>query len=228
MPSILPSIKLSVAARSSLLSRAQVKELQGFLGLFVELYPTFLETYGDLDRKTSLQTLGKTDFFTREVDEEVLSGRCDLAIHSAKDLPEKLPVGLSLIAMTKGIDPRDALILRFQETIESLPASAVIATSSERRAQAVRALRDDLTFIDLRGTIQERLELLDKGQADGVVVAEAAIIRLKLTHLTRIYLPGQTTAGQGQLAIVGKTNQKKILETQLSCHDHKNELVFFT
>lgn len=205
-----------------------MEEFRGFLSSEVELLPTFVETYGDLDRKTSLRMLGKTDFFTREVDEQVLSGHCDLAVHSAKDLPDELPEHLSLIAMTKGLDSRDALVLRQGDTLEALSSNAVIATSSERRAEAVGLLRQDFRFMDLRGTIEERLHLLDTGQADGVVVAEAALIRLRLTHLNRIYLPGSTVEGQGQLAVVGGTERKKALEKVLICHSQRSQLVFFT
>lgn len=228
MQSISPSIKLKVAARGSPLSKAQVEELRGFLSSQIELEPIFVETYGDKDRSTSLRDLGKTDFFTREVDDMVLSNTCDIAVHSAKDLPDVIPDGLSLIALTKGLDSRDVLVLRNGETLESLPRHAVIATSSERREDAVKALRDDLTFIDLRGTIEERLQLLDKGKADGIVVAEAALIRLKLTHLNRVYLPGPTVDRQGQLALVGRSDQKNILEKVLSCHDLGKQLEFFT
>ncbi len=210
---------LKAAARTSPLSRAQVEEIRSLLPPHIVFDVTFVETYGDLDRQTSLRTLGKTDFFTREVDLLVLSGKYDIGIHSAKDLPEPLTEGLSLIALTKGIDARDALVLRSPDTLESLPTDAVIATSSERRIQAVKALRRDLNFIDIRGTIEERLSLLDKGHADGVVIAEAALIRLQLTHLNRIYLPGPTVTGQGQLAIVGLTVRKKFLEKIFSCLD---------
>ena len=221
MQSISPSNRpLRAAARSSALSRAQVEEIRSLLPPTTAFDVTFVETYGDLDRETSLRTLGRTDFFTREVDQLVLSGECDFGIHSAKDLPEPLTKGLTLFALTRGIDPRDALVLRPGVTLDTLPPGSVIATSSERRIDAVKALRQDFTFIDLRGTIEERLSMLEKGLADGVVIAEAALIRLKL-DVNRIYLPGTTVAAQGQLAIVGLTARKQILEKIFSCLDVK-------
>lgn len=221
------SVSLKVAARNSPLSIAQVEEFKQLIHPWGQLEAVFVETYGDKDRTTSLRTLGKTDFFTKEVDELVLSGICDIAVHSAKDLPETLSEGLSLFATTIGIDSRDALVMREGGTLEKLPPGAVIATSSERRMDAVMELRSDLSFIDLRGTIGERLRLLEEGKADGVVVAEAALIRLKLTHLNRVYLPGPTTQGQGQLAIVGRTDRKHLLEKLLLCLDQRKRLASF-
>lgn len=227
MQSISPSVNLKIAARGSPLSIAQVEELQSLIHPLVAFEPVFVETYGDKDRETSLRSLGKTDFFTREVDALVLGGHCDISVHSAKDLPDPLPDQLSLIALTKGVDARDALVLREGESVESLPAGAVIATSSERRIDAVNALRSGFSFIDLRGTIGERLQLLQDGSADGVVVAEAALIRLKLTHLNRVYLPGATVPGQGKLAIVGRADRKYLLEKLFTCLDREKQFEFF-
>lgn len=172
--------------------------------------PVWVETTGDLDRKTSLRSLQKNDFFTRELDELLLLGKIDAVIHSAKDLPDPLPEGIVIAALTSGVDPRDSLVLRDGESLAKLRPGAVIATSSERREEAVRQLKKDAVFIDLRGTIGERLALLETGIADGVVVAEAALIRLGLTHLNRVFLPGDTTPHQGRLAVVVRKHDKKI------------------
>jgi len=97
-----------------------------------------------------------------------------------------------------------------------LPHGAVIATSSSRREDVVKQLRNDLVFIDLRGTIQERLAKLNEG-VDGIVVAEAALIRLKLTHLNRLFLPGETSPGQGKLAFVARADDLELLQCLASC-----------
>ena len=191
---------LKIGARSSPLSRAQVEEIQLEFGLQFE--PVWVETTGDLDRTTSLRSLEKNDFFTRELDQMLLDGKIDAAIHSAKDLPDPLPKGLKIALLTQGLDPRDSLVIK-REPIQ------VVATSSVRREEAVRQLFPDCRFIDLRGTIQERLEI----DADGVVIAEAALIRLKLTHLKRIFLPGPTVPGQGKLAIVCRENEDFVFRT---------------
>jgi hydroxymethylbilane synthase len=167
--------------------------------------------------------LEKTNFFTKEVDELVLSGQCQIGIHSAKDLPDPLPNGLSLICLTKGVDPADVLVLREGETLLTLPLGAKIATSSKRREDEVFKMRPDLIFCDLRGPIQERLTVLNDGRADGVVVAEAALIRLGLTHLNRIRLPGTTVPGQGQLAILAKSDDTEMAHL-FSCMDVRNEI----
>lgn len=198
-----------MAGRASPLSQVQIDEVEQELRAFspaIRFERRLVPTTGDRDLKTSLRTLGKTDFFTRELDALLLGGECDVAIHSAKDLPDPLPAGLKVIALTSGVDPSDALVLRPGETLSSLKSGAVIATSSERREEVVRELRRDLTFIDLRGTIGQRLKKLEAGQADGVVVATAALIRLKLTHLNYIKLPGSTVPMQGQLAVVAREN----------------------
>lgn len=191
-------MKIFVGARSSPLSRAQVKEVEKELPPEVSFEMIWMETLGDRDQKTSLRTLGKTDFFTRDLDELLLTGRIRAAIHSAKDLPDPLPEGLSVAALTKGQDPRDCLVYGS----DSMPKKPRIATSSERREESVRQLYPDAIFLDLRGPIHKRLEILERGEADGVVLAEAALIRLGLTHLKREILPGETVPLQGKLAIL--------------------------
>lgn len=214
-------MQIPVAARSSPLSLVQCDEVLHELQQHhsqVRFLLKRVETVGDKDKKTSLRTLGKTDFFTKEIDEMLLNGECRIGIHSAKDLPDPLPEGLVTVAFTRGVDPADALVMRPGDSFASLSKGAVIATSSERREAIVRAMRPDLSFIDLRGTIGERLEKLKRGEADGVVVAEAALIRLKQTHLNRMILPGETTAHQGQLAVVARQDDRE-MERLFACID---------
>lgn len=212
-----------VAARNSPLSQAQVKEVLQEMKQHhphIQFQTTFVATHGDKDLATSLRTLGKTDFFTREVDQMLLNGTCQIAVHSAKDLPEPVPQGLRVVALTCGLDPADALVMRANETIDSLPHNAVVATSSERREEAVRQLRPDFRFIDVRGTISQRLSLLDSHAADAVVVAEAALIRLGLTHLNRVRLPGATVPFQGQLAVVARDGDAE-MQLLFACIDSR-------
>ncbi|MBB63894.1 MAG: hydroxymethylbilane synthase [Waddliaceae bacterium] len=209
------SLLLQSGARQSPLSRKQADELAYELAQFhpeVEFKHHFIETIGDRDQKTSLRSLEKTDFFTKELDELLLNGEVRVTIHSAKDLPEPLPKGLEIAAITKGVDPSDSLVLRKGENLRSLRLGAVIATSSIRREEAVRELRADLNFSDVRGNIGQRLDLLENGTVDGVVIAEAALIRLGLTHLNRFTLPGETVPLQGQLAVLMRENDEEIRE----------------
>ncbi len=202
-------LSVKVGARDSRLSRAQVDEVLQELRTFypdVVFETLFIKTTGDLDLKTSLRTLEKTNFFTKELDEKLLKEEIDIAIHSAKDLPEPLPDGLTLVALTRGVDSSDSLVMN----VDKLPQGARIGTSSQRREQSLRQLRSDLQCVDIRGSIEERLALLDKGFIDGLVVAEAALIRLNLTHRKRMTLEGATAPLQGKLAIVAREADVKM------------------
>jgi len=203
-------VKIKAGARSSPLSKAQFEEIRRALHPRLILDPVWAESPGDRDRTTTLRDLEKTDFFTRDLDQLLLSGKIRIAIHSAKDLPEPLPAGLVLAALTKGVGSQDSLVFRKGESLSTLPSGSVIATSSQRREDIVKRLCPNCVFTDLRGTIEERIAKLSTGEADGIVVAEAALIRLKLTHLNRILLPGNTIPLQGRLAIVARSDDEEI------------------
>lgn len=220
-------MKISVAGRQSPLSQAQIQEVLSALKIHhpqIEFDTYLVESCGDKDQKTSLRTMGKTDFFTKEVDEALLSGKARIAIHSAKDLPEPIPEGLSIVALTEGVDPSDSLVLRKGTSLHTLPPGALIATSSERREAAIRQLRSDLSFCDIRGIISKRLEKLFNNEVDGVVIAEAALIRLGLTHLNRVTIPGETALYQGQLAILARSNDKEMVNLFAKLDRRKREL----
>lgn len=190
-----------VGARGSPLSRVQLDEVllemrQWYPNIAFE--PVWVTTVGDRDQTTSLRSLDKTNFFTKEIDDLVLSGHVRVGIHSAKDLPDPLPDGLCLAALTRGLDPSDALVMRE----EGIKQGGRVGTSSERREQMIRSLRPDLVCVDIRGTIGERLRLLERGDVDALIVAEAALIRLGLTDLPRMILPFKAAALQGQLAVI--------------------------
>lgn len=205
--------RVNVASRASPLARAQVAEVLTELQRF---YPSllfecqYLTSTGDLDKLTSLRDLDKTDFFTKEIDQLLLNKLCRIAIHSAKDLPDPIPSGLVIVALTRGVDSSDSLVLREGVQLHTLPAGARIGTSSIRREEAVETLKEDCIFVDLRGTVNERLARLDTGDLDGVVVAEAALIRLGLTQLNRVKLPGDTVPFQGKLAVVARADDHEI------------------
>lgn len=198
-------LSIKVAARASPLSQAQVGEVLRELQADVSFDPIWVETSGDKDLKTSLRHLGKSNFFTEELDQMLLMGKCRAAIHSAKDLPEKIPEGLAIAAITQGIDPSDSLVYN------QLPIGARIGTSCERRDLMVKKWRGDLQCVDVRGTIQRRLELVDNGELNGVVVAEAALIRLNIDR-PRIKLEGDTTPLQGKLAVLIRQDDQDMAE----------------
>ncbi len=202
---MLCSNKILLGARSSKLSQAQTKEVAA---LFpdIEFIPVWLETTGDHDQKTSLRTRGKDDFFTKEIDEGLLRGDFRIAIHSAKDLPFELRPSLKIVALTQGVDPSESLV----HLQDEIPLGAKIGTSSPRRDEMLRAWRADLQCIDIRGAIEARLKLLDDGHLDGVVIAEAALIRLGLTHRKRMKLPGLAAPLQGKLAVVAHADDHEM------------------
>lgn len=200
-------MEIFVGARDSRLSRAQVEEVERELraeGQEVVFKPVWIETPGDRDLVTSLTTLDRTDFFTQDIDQRQLLGEIRIAIHSAKDLPDPLPKGLKVVALTKGVDQSDVLVLRKGETLEGLRPGAKIGTSSLRRIEALKELRVDLDPIDIRGTIDQRLLKLVTHQVDGVILAKAALIRLNFLHLNMIPLKGTSALHQGRLAIVAR------------------------
>ncbi len=140
---------LTIGARASRLSRAQVAEILEALQKLhpkIDFSPMWVNTTGDLDQFTSLRSLDKTDFFTREIDQLLLSGACRVAVHSAKDLPDPLPKGLSQVALTEGVDPSDSLVMLPGISLSTLPSYARIGTSSARREATVASLRPDLAL----------------------------------------------------------------------------------
>lgn len=161
---------------------------------------TLFTTTGDRDLQTSLSTLDKTDFFTKEIDRALLEGEIDLALHSAKDLPDPLPEGLAVIELTEGIDASDSLVYN------TLPETPIVGVSSPRRIEVIKTLYPHAICKEIRGTIEHRLAQLDRGDYDAIIVAEAALIRLHLTSRKRIPLPGETAPLQGKLAVVTSEN----------------------
>lgn len=213
-----------VGARASSLSQAQVAEVFAALRQHhhdIHFDPLWVHTAGDKDKVTSLRLMDKTDFFTKEIDLALLNSICRIAIHSAKDLPEPLPSGLSLVALTKGVDPSDMLVVKQGRTLSELGSYPIIATSSKRREEAVSLLLAHcpaIRFSDIRGTIEERLAILDSGAIDGVVLAEAALLRLNFIDRTRYRLPGLTAPLQGRLAVLARSDDFE-MKALCSCID---------
>jgi hydroxymethylbilane synthase len=219
-----------VGARASPLSQAQVKEVFAELCNHlpqIDYLPIWTPTQGDMDQKTSLKGLEKSNFFTKEIDSLLLKEGCRIAVHSAKDLPEPLPQGIQLVAITRGIDPSDALVMRKESTLASLPPMARVGTSSARREQVIKQLRPDIQIVDIRGTIEKRLAMVEEtGELDAVVIAEAALMRLGLTHLNRLRLPGETALYQGQLAILARTGDNEMQEIFSMIHHPQKTCLF--
>jgi hydroxymethylbilane synthase len=164
---------LRIATRASALARWQAERVAGLLAEPVEL--VLVTTTGDRDQRSDLHAIGGTGVFTKEVQQAVLDGRADLAVHSAKDLPSETPAGLLLASVPERADPRDALV---GAALDALPTGARVGTGSVRRRAQLAAARPDLVFAPLRGNIETRLrKRVDEGH-DAVVVAFAALERL--------------------------------------------------
>ena len=194
---------IKIGSRESRLAQVQVQEVlsqAGGLPCPHELL-TF-KTKGDIDKTTPLATNPGDDFFTDTLDEALLKKQIDITVHSAKDLPQKLNEGLKIFALTKASDETDSWVSPY--SLEDLPPNARIGTSSLLRAQHIKILRPDVTLVDIRGTIEDRLDLLRKGRVEGLIVATCALKRLGLEKHIHAILPWEAAPLQGQLAVVGR------------------------
>lgn len=216
--------KISVGARDSPLSKKQVMEVARELALFhpsIVFEPQWMKTTGDLDQKSSLRYMENSNFFTKEIDMKQLKGQVRLSIHSAKDVSDPLEEGLSIVALTKGQDPSDSLVLPEGKSLKDLGDNPKIATSSLRREAIITSLIPNAQLVDIRGTIEKRLEKLKSREVDALVVAEAALIRLELTYLNRIKLEGPVAKYQGQLAIIARSDDTE-MAALFSCLDTRD------
>ena len=163
-----------------------------------------VRTEGDRNRQDSLVVLGGRGVFVRDIEDRLLAGEFDLAVHSLKDLPTTQPEGLVLAAIPARGDVRDALVSRGGQPLAELPAGAVVGSSSQRRSAQVLALRPDLDVQSIRGNVETRLRKLDEGLYDAIVLAAAGLERMRLAgRITESFSMDQMlpAVGQGALAI---------------------------
>jgi hydroxymethylbilane synthase len=169
-----------------------------------------VKTTGDKITDVPLAKVGTKGLFTKEIEEALLDGRADLAVHSLKDLPTELPEGLVLAAVPEREDPRDAVV---GKTLVRLPLGARVGTSSLRRAAQLRQLRPDLQVESVRGNLDTRLRKLDEGQYDAILLAAAGLKRLGWgDRIAEILPPEQMcpAVGQGALAIETRAGFEKV------------------
>ncbi len=167
-----------------------------------------ITTTGDRIQDRRLLEVGGKALFTKEIEEALLDGRIDLAIHSLKDVPAEMPPGLSLAAIPEREDPRDAFVSEHWETLESLPQGARLGTASLRRAAQCLAIRPDLEIIMLRGNVDTRLAKLAQGEADAILLAASGLNRLGLGGVVKSFfdpVAAPPAPGQGALAIQTRT-----------------------
>ncbi|MDP6490303.1 MAG: hydroxymethylbilane synthase [Kiritimatiellia bacterium] len=215
------NLNFKAGTRSSKLARVQTRNaLDRLEAMFAEC--TFgdvaLSSPGDRDLQTDLrETPG--DFFTQDLDRQVLDGTLDCAVHSAKDLPDPVSEGLDWFWLPWRADPRDAIILAPGRALEDLPPDARIGVSSDRREAYCHAHFPDAQLCTIRGNIEERLQQLDSGDFDMVIMAAAALVRLDLTDriaswITLDDLPPPD--GQGFLAVTFRAGDERFLRIR-SC-----------
>ena len=198
--------RVRVLTRGSPLALAQAEEciaaIRTVMPAGTEFEVRTRQTPGDRDKQTLLGGPDvPDDFFSRDLDQALLAGEGDLAVHSAKDLPRTMPVGLRLACLLPAREDRDALVLR---TGVSRARVRRIGASSPRRESAIRALFAGAIAVPIRGTIQERLAQLEADGYDAVIVAACALERLGLAHRIDAYLPWETAPLQGHLAVVAR------------------------
>ena len=206
---------IRLGTRASVLAQAQARSVAACLiaaGSPVEVVP--MRTEGDRLVDARLAALGGKGLFVREIEEALLGGAIDVAVHSLKDLPAALPDGLSLAAFPEREDARDVLVSRAAGGFEQLREGAAVGTSSPRRRAIALALRPDLKIEPLRGNVDTRLRKLESGGLEAIILAAAGLRRLGLSpaHATPlapdVFVPA---VGQGVLAVEARSDDARTL-----------------
>lgn len=207
---------LRIGTRSSLLAWTQSNHA---MTMMRKACPEFefelvkISTRGDRDQATPLVSMAGTGLFTKELEEALLSGEVDMAIHSLKDVPYVTAAGCALGAFLERESPWDAF-LSPHASLDVLPQGALVGTSSPRRIAQLRAVRPDLRFADLRGNLDTRLARLDRGEYDAIILAEAGLRRLGWGERIRQALPAEICVpafGQGVLAVECRSADPEVL-----------------
>jgi len=214
-------MRLRLGARGSALSRVQADLVSAALSSVAEVEIVSVKTTGDR-LSASGQPIGWKGDFTRELDEALLGGRIDLAVHSLKDVPSGLPAGLVLAAVPRRENPSDVLVSRERLTLEALPLGARVGTASPRRRAQLLVARPDLEIVEARGNVDTRLTRLREGRWDAIVLARAGLARLgRLAEIVEVFpdsvlLPA---VGQGALAVVAREGDAPVLDALASLDD---------
>ncbi|TKI70337.1 hydroxymethylbilane synthase [Sulfurimonas crateris] len=223
--------KLVIATRGSQLALWQSNHIKAVLeeqnpGLEVEL--NVIVTTGDRIQDKALSKIGGKGLFLKELEEAMLRGEAQIAVHSLKDVPTVMPDGLLLAAITEREDCRDALLSQKYANIDSLPQGAVVGTSSLRRRMQIEKLRPDLVIKDLRGNVDTRIRKLKEGEFDAIILAAAGINRLSLLdavkHVYPISLEEMVPSmGQGALGIEA-VNDAEVLKIVAGLEDEYSRI----
>jgi len=201
---------LRIGTRGSALAlwqaRSIAEALRGTGGVETEI--VVIKTSGDKFQQTSFSQIGAKGIFIKELEDALLDERIDIAVHSMKDVPTEMPEGLTIAAIGKREDVRDALLSSTAASLESLPQGARVGTSSLRRQSQLLHARPDLRMLELRGNVDTRIEKLRRGDYDAIVLAKAGLDRLGLSGNISQVLPPEVSlpaAGQGAIGIEARS-----------------------
>ncbi|PLW76493.1 hydroxymethylbilane synthase [Cohaesibacter celericrescens] len=225
------STPIKIGTRGSKLALAQAYETRQRLmeahGLTENRFEIVaIQTTGDMIQDRPLSEAGGKGLFTKEIEEALLDGRIDLAVHSSKDMPTYLPDGLEMVTFLPREDVRDAFISRKYGSLAEMPEGAVVGTSSLRRQAMVKKIRPDLDVVMYRGNVQTRLMKLEQGVADATLLACAGLRRLGeaevITSAIDVddFLPA---VGQGAIGIETRVGDERILELLGAIHHRDTE-----
>lgn len=218
---------LKIGTRGSPLALAQAHETQARLmaahGMPAEAFEVVvISTSGDRIQDRPLSEAGGKGLFTKEIEEALLAGAIDIAVHSSKDMPTVLPDGLELSAFLPREDARDAFIGKTAKRIIDLPRGAKVGSSSLRRQALIRRMRPDLDVVMFRGNVQTRLRKLDEGVAEGTILAHAGLKRLELGHVVTDLMPLDAfppAPGQGAIGIETRIGDSAVEKILSAIHD---------
>ena len=229
---------LVIGSRGSKLALWQAQNIRALISRLhpeVTVEVEIIKTTGDV-KTEPLSVIGGKGVFTKELEDALLDGRIDLAVHSLKDLPTNLPDLLTIAAICEREDPRDAIVLRDKQKLKSvneLPEGVVVGTSSQRRLAQLKYLRGDIVIKDLRGNVDTRLRKLDEGTYDALLLAAAGLRRLGLEGRISSLLETDEmlpAVGQGALAVEARADNTSALAlirllnhepTQLACSSER-------
>lgn len=209
-------MNLRIGSRGSQLALWQANHIADLLrgqGHSVEI--EIIKTTGDRLQEVTFAQVGSKGMFTKEIEDALLDGRVDLAVHSLKDLPTELPEPFALAATPPRVDARDVLVSAKYAKLSDLPQGARVGTSSQRRRAQLKALRPDIEAVEFRGNVDTRLRKLGEGQVDAILLAAAGLDRLEKTEWIRERLEPKDfcpAAGQGSLGIETRELDLKTIE----------------
>ncbi len=220
-------MKIRIGTRKSRLAMVQTeivkKAVEEKFGAGVEIEIVPITTQGDRNLNRSLTSFGGKGVFTKELEEQLLEGTIDIAVHSAKDMPMEFPEGLCIGAVLEREDPRDVLVTGNGVRAANLAPGSVIGTSSLRRELQIKAINPQVQIRLLRGNVETRLEKLKNGEYDGILLAAAGLKRLDITRQEGLFFEYLDTdsfvpaAGQGILAVETRTGELEEIMKAIHC-----------